>query len=97
MTKEQRDKVCITCKNHINDDRYGMLCGLTNNIANFQDSCRDYSKIAVANQTFHQPTQLFETVKPKKKKGLGSLIGTGIAVWIIFKIVLFIIKMANNS
>ncbi len=44
MNKTERDKICTTCTHKKIDERYGIICGLTDNIANFIDNCRYYSK-----------------------------------------------------
>lgn len=90
MTKDERDKICKTCKNHITDERYGILCGLTNNISNFQDECKDYTK-------FHEKPVFktrSRTVSQRKegKSDIKSFFGAGISLFIIFKLILFLIK-----
>ncbi|RKE95217.1 hypothetical protein [Ichthyenterobacterium magnum] len=92
MTREKRDKICESCNNHIIDERYGLLCGLTNNFANFQDKCKDYNASVAAPSIARKPIERTTITKKKEKKGFGSVIGTGIVLWIVFKIVLKLIK-----
>jgi hypothetical protein len=92
MTKEERNKICTTCSNNIIDERYGLLCGITNNIPNFQDRCKDYEK---------KPTILVSkpksiVIKRKEKQGFGKLLGTGISIYLIFKLILLLIKFLNK-
>jgi len=93
MTKDKRDKICKTCKNHIIDDRYGILCGLTNNIPNFIDKCKDY------NENVKSP--IFKPVsrsvrKKKEKSGFKSVLGAGISLWLLFKLVMLLIKFLKD-
>ncbi|WP_452218716.1 hypothetical protein [Lacinutrix undariae] len=96
MTREERDKICLSCKHHTFEERYGVLCGLTENYANYKDSCKDFSrKISINNNTEEErEAPIFKTSKSKdkKKKGFGALIGKGIGIWIIIKIIFTIIR-----
>jgi hypothetical protein len=94
MTRDERDKICKTCKNHIIDDRYGILCGLTKNIPNYQASCKDYNKVQSQPQDFAKPSRTIH--KRKENKGIKSFLGAGISLWVIFKIIMFIIKLFNK-
>ena len=87
MTKEERIKICKKCSNHILDERYGILCGLSNNFANFQDSCKDFNAMKTSAPIIER-----SVYKKKKKKNFGSVIGTGVLLWIIFKILLKVFK-----
>lgn len=94
MTRVERDKICVSCVQHKKDDRYGIICGLTDNYANFQDTCKDYLKKPT---TIKPPNTKTETkITKRKKKSFGSVIGSGVAIYIIFKIVLAIIKALNR-
>ena len=42
MTREERIKVCETCKHCQKDNERGILCGLTNEYADFEDKCHLY-------------------------------------------------------
>lgn len=95
MTKNDRDKVCKTCKNHIIDDRYGILCGLTQNIPNFQDTCKDYNKAAIETPVFKTSSRTIYK-KKEKKSGYKSFLGAGISLWLIFKLIMLIIKFLND-
>ena len=90
MTRDDRDKICKTCKNHITDDRYGILCGLTNNLSNFQGDCKDYSKVVASPPVFSRTPRSIH--KKKEKKGFKSFLGAGISMWIIFKLIMLLIK-----
>ena len=91
MTKEERDKICLTCVNHKNDARYGILCGLTNNIANFQVTCKDYKKEELQ-PIYQEEYRSKPDYKRKSKKGIGSFLGVGISLWLIFKLIVLVIK-----
>ena len=92
MTKEDRNKICITCSNHVNDDRYGILCGLTSNFANFQKSCKDYK----SNTQFSPIVSSTTIFKKKEKKGFGSVIGVGVVIWFVFKLILKLVRGASE-
>lgn len=94
MTKDERDKICKTCKNHITDDRYGILCGLTKNISNFQVNCKDYNKVAESQPIFSETSKSIS--RKKEKKGFKSFLGLGISLWLIFKLILLLIKFFNT-
>ena len=94
MTKDERDKICKTCKNHITDDRYGILCGLTNNLPNFQEKCKDYNKIAIATPKFNKSTRKIH--KRKESNGVKSFLGAGISLWLIFKLIMLLIKFLKD-
>ncbi|OUR90735.1 hypothetical protein A9Q87_12325 [Flavobacteriales bacterium 34_180_T64] len=97
MTREERNKICRSCTKHINDDRYGVLCGLTNNFAHFDSNCKDYSKKERTTIIENVPTIVPKFISEnKKKKGIGSLIGGGVALWIIFKILLKVIRSVSE-
>lgn len=42
MTREERVKICETCKHCQKDIERGILCGLTNEYADFDDKCHLY-------------------------------------------------------
>jgi len=94
MTRDERDKICKTCKNHITDDRYGILCGLTKNIPNFQDACKDYNKVAIEPKIFVNTSRTIH--KKKETKGIKSFLGAGISLWLIFKLIMLLIKFFNT-
>lgn len=100
MTREERDKICLSCKHHTFEERYGVLCGLTENYANYKDSCKDFSrKISVYNNTEeNQETPIFNTPKSKEKKdkGFGALLGKGMVLFIIFKIIMKVVKSISE-
>lgn len=92
MDRNERDKICKTCINHKVDDRYGIICGLTNNFANFIGECKDYSKT----KTIAQPKQItsrdFRHKPKRKKKSFGSLVGGGVLIWFLIKLILKVLK-----
>ncbi|WP_323789028.1 hypothetical protein [Psychroserpens sp.] len=94
MTKVERDKICKTCKNHIIDERYGILCGLTNNIPNFQDQCKDFNKVVEITPVFRKTSRSIH--KKNEKKGFKSFLGAGISLWLIFKLIMLLIKFFNK-
>lgn len=93
MTKVERDKICKTCKNQITDDRFGILCGLTKNIPNFQDTCKDYDKVVTAPVFVNESRSIY---KKKDKRGVKSFLGAGISLWLIFKLIMLLIKFFNR-
>lgn len=95
MTKEERNKICLSCTNHIIDERYGVLCKLTNNLPNFQGSCKYYNKKMIAESIYNSTPKSTKSI-PKKKKGFGSIFGIGISIYLVFKLVLLIIKFLTN-
>lgn len=42
MTREQHLQFCKICKNQAFDSKRGIICGLTNEIADFEQSCPDF-------------------------------------------------------
>lgn len=93
MTKDQRDIICKSCQHYTVDDRYGIICGLTNNIANFQDTCRTYKKRASALVLPKSPKPV---VAKKKKKSTASWILNAVWIWFLFKAIMFILKALND-
>lgn len=94
MTKNERDKICKTCKNHIIDERYGILCGLTKNIPNFQDKCKDFKKVIIDTPIFESSSR--SIYKKKERKGYKSFLGAGISLFLIFKLIMLIIKFLKE-
>ncbi len=95
MERSKRDKICKTCSHNKMDTRYGILCGLTDNLANFETTCRNYNEAKNLDTVIkHRP---LKEVKPKGKKGIGSVIGGGFVIWIIFKMVLKVIRSFSES
>lgn len=47
MTREEQLKFCSVCKNRKMDMQQGMLCGLTNAKAEFEDKCENYDEDTV--------------------------------------------------
>jgi len=98
MTRDARDKICLSCHHHTFEERYGVLCGLTSNFANFQGTCRDFNKKKIEDKPSEilgeekKVRPIFKTSKEKKKKGFGSILGKGIGLWIIIKIIFTIIR-----
>ena len=93
MTKEERNKICKSCTNHIIDDRYGVMCSLTNNFAHFDLKCKDFNKKQSLEFNYETPSKSNSVFsKKKEKRGFSSLIGGGVALWIIFKILMKIFK-----
>jgi hypothetical protein len=48
LTREDYIKVCSVCSNKSFDPKVGIICGLTNEIADFKGNCSDYSEDANA-------------------------------------------------
>jgi hypothetical protein len=42
MTREEYIKVCKLCENRKQDYEHGMICSLTNKIADFKDNCPSF-------------------------------------------------------
>jgi len=42
MTREQHLAFCRNCKNRKFDNEQGLLCGLTDQLADFENECPDY-------------------------------------------------------
>lgn len=47
MTREEHLKFCTICENQKFDPNRGVICGLTDEIANFEDQCPDFKEEAV--------------------------------------------------
>ncbi len=43
MTREEHLKFCKTCLNRKTDMHKGLVCGLTNEIADFEGSCQSFN------------------------------------------------------
>ncbi len=94
MTKNERDKICKTCKHHIVDERYGILCGLTNNLPNFQDKCRYFTKNTNA-PVFKSTTRTI--YKKRERKGFKTVLGAGITLFLLFKLLMLLIKFFSKQ
>jgi len=44
MTREERLKLCKVCQNRKFNPQLGLICGLTNEVANFEDECPGFSR-----------------------------------------------------
>lgn len=72
MTRQERLKFCKTCQNKKFDFNKGILCSLTNDFANFEDSCPDFQldeKIqSLENYKTEQDNNQRVAVEKKRKK-----------------------------
>ncbi len=100
ITKEDRLVYCNKCIHKKENDRYGVLCGLTDNYPHFSDKCKDYKSTGISSelpkfQDFVGSYSKEKTDKKESKKG--SWIGKGIVIYIVFKIILKLIKYFVNN
>lgn len=88
MTNQERIEICKTCRNHYNDERYGIMCGVTNNLPHFEDSCRHYSKAAIRQvQQTAAPRSNRSSRKVNRKKSKVSIFWIFFVIWIIYKVI----------
>lgn len=97
ITKEEQLKYCNACIHKKDHDRYGVLCGLTDNYPTFSETCEHFSKVSsfslgdskAENKPKFNP---FTDKKAKKKTKTGSFLGKGILIYILIKIALKVFK-----
>ena len=102
LSKEDRLKFCNQCVHKMESKRYGTLCGLTENYPHFQYKCDHFKKSGTsfmqsaekkdADARFDFPKQLFSKTSKKSK---GSLVGKGVLLYILFKIVMRVLREFN--
>ncbi len=51
MTRKEQLEFCSVCTNRIFDPKQGIICGLTNQIATFQESCDDFNRDNTVQET----------------------------------------------
>lgn len=73
MTREEQLRFCKSCKNQKFDMNYGVICGLTNERANFTGFCSSYIEDLEISQ--NETTSVFETKAVLKPASLGKRFG----------------------
>jgi len=95
ISNEAQLKFCTICIHKKDNDRYGTLCGLTDNYPTFSETCNDFSKISAVANSNSEKQKNFESFSPresKKKSKTGSFIGKGILIYILLKIAFKVFK-----
>ena len=68
MNREEQLKFCKVCVNRKMDISRGLLCGLTNEKADFEESCPDYKEdVEAKNQTFEAGQYVNDELHPGLK------------------------------
>ena len=97
ISKEAQLVYCNNCIHKKDNERYGVLCGLTDNYPSFSETCSHYSKVSsiskgtskTENQSKFEP---FTGKRAKNKSKTGSFLGKGILIYILIKIALKVFK-----
>ena len=100
ITKEERLAYCNKCIHKKESERYGVLCGLTDNYPHFSDKCKDYKSTGISPELPKFQDFVRANSKEKKDRGKsksGSWIGKGIVIYIVFRFVLKLIKYFVNN
>lgn len=83
MTREERIKVCETCKHCQMDIERGILCGFTNEYADFDDTCHLYEP-SNEQQAKTRAKQTIDRMKESSDKGLSVDGYIGVIVTYLF-------------
>ncbi|MBN1781596.1 hypothetical protein JW948_10755 [bacterium] len=88
-------KWCKRCANYDFDLKKGIICGLTKNKPDFQDSCKDFALDEVKNlETKTDRHEISGRTEEAAKKGNGCV---GWLIWIVILIIINIILQASGS
>lgn len=79
MTRAEQVALCRQCTNRDFDPAKGIICGLTNDIASFISTCKDYSediaaKQQVKNFTYSSPTAELPNLASQSKRFINLII-----------------------
>lgn len=83
MTREERIKICETCKHCQMNIERGILCGFTNEYADFDDTCHLYEPSNKQQAKTHAK-QIIDRMKESSDKGLSVDGYIGIIVTYLF-------------
>ena len=70
MTREEQLKYCMICKKQKFDIKHGIVCSLTNQIADFEDSCNYFEEDSKLKENYE--SEQAENVMLKKIAGKGK-------------------------
>jgi hypothetical protein len=96
LNKDEKLAFCNRCIHKKHSDRYGILCSLTDNYPHFSFKCENFVKSNDSQASFNSPKEALKEVTQKTKSNSrlkkGGWLGKGIVIYIIFRIVLKLIK-----
>jgi len=91
MTREEQLKYCSICKNQKFKMNIGIVCRLTDNIADFEDSCENYEEDTDLINRLHRKKVSIDSKTAKTSKRFVNYIIDSIAISILYFLLLYVL------
>lgn len=91
MTREEQLKYCSICKNQQFRMNIGIVCRLTDNIADFEDSCENYEEDTDLMNRLHRKKVSIDSKTAGKSKRFVNYIIDSIAISILYFLILYVL------